>query len=188
MRKQGTSSGLNSNASHRLPFQIAPFGLVVERDEDTDAQHDETTAPNASARTPDREDRDFLPQRALLDRQRRRVRRLRAKVRPGGDAAELARWSQAVSECANLCERIGKEPAHGLTGLAVKYRALLWLLIEDDVILDRAVRRRLLEFGSELDALAKQMTSSQCPSSSPERGTLKHASTDGNGCPAARYP
>jgi hypothetical protein len=47
-----------------------------------------------------------------------------------------------VNNCAELCHRIGKEPAHGLAGLAVKYRVLLWQLIEDEVMLDRAVRWR----------------------------------------------
>jgi hypothetical protein len=77
-------------------------------------------------------------------------------MRPAGDRAAWSRWSRAVSECAELCEQIAKEPARSLAGLAVNYRALLWLLVGDDVILDRAVRRRAVAFGKELDALARQ--------------------------------
>jgi hypothetical protein len=65
-------------------------------------------------------------------------------------------WSQAVSDCAELCDSIAKEPAESLAGLAVKYHALLWQLIKDDVILDRTLRRRAVACGKELDALAKQ--------------------------------
>jgi hypothetical protein len=77
---------------------------------------------------------------AQLDRLVRRVRRLRGKVRPGGDPTAWSWWSRAVTECAQLCERIGNEPAHSLAGIAVKYRTLLWQLVEEDVILDRTLR------------------------------------------------
>jgi hypothetical protein len=67
-----------------------------------------------------------------------------------------SQWSSAVGECGELCQQIAKEPAHGVAGLAVKYRALLWQLLEDDVILDRALRRQVLALGRQLDALGKQ--------------------------------
>jgi hypothetical protein len=102
------------------------------------------------------DDDHLLALGAQLDRLRRRGRRLRGKVRPGGDEPAWSRWSEVVTECAQLCDRIAKEPAESLAGLAVKYRALLWQLVEDDVILDRAVRRQVLAFGRELDARAKQ--------------------------------
>jgi hypothetical protein len=91
---------------------------------------------------------------AQLNRQARRVRRLRGRVRPGGDAAAWYRWSRAVTECAELCDQIAREPAHSLAGVAVKHQALVWQLTEDDVILDRGVRRRVLAFGRELQALS----------------------------------
>jgi hypothetical protein len=90
---------------------------------------------------------------AQLNRQARRVRRLRARVRPGGDAAAWSRWSRAVTECAELCKQIARAPAHGLAGIAIKYRALVCQLVEDDLILDRGVRRRVLAFGRELQML-----------------------------------
>jgi hypothetical protein len=87
---------------------------------------------------------------------RRRVKRLGRRVQPGGDTILWSRWSRAVAECAELCEQIAKSPMRHLSGLAVRYRALLWELVEDDVILDRAVRRRVMAFGRDLDALAKR--------------------------------
>ena len=43
---------------------------------------------------------------------------------------------------------------HDLAGLAIKYKALLWELVEDGLILDLAVRRRIVAFGRDLEALA----------------------------------
>ena len=61
-----------------------------------------------------------------------------------------------MAECAALCEQIAKSPVRDLARLAIKYKALLWELVEDDVILDRAVRRRAIKFGRDLEALAKR--------------------------------
>jgi hypothetical protein len=91
-----------------------------------------------------------------LARIRRRVKRLSRQVRPGGDTILWSRWSRAVSECAELCEQIAKSPVSDLAGLAIKYKALLWELVEDDLILDVAVRRRAISFGRELERLAAQ--------------------------------
>lgn len=91
-----------------------------------------------------------------LDRITRRVRRLRARVRPGGASAARSQWSEAVAACEALCERIAKEPVNGLAGLAMRYRALLLELTEDDLIVDRALRRRAVAFGRELNALARR--------------------------------
>lgn len=101
-------------------------------------------------------DDDLIVLGAQVERLRRRVKRLGYQVRPGGDHAVWARWSRAVAECAELCERIARSPAHDLAGLAVRYRALLWELVEDDLILDLAVRRRAIAFGRELEAMAKR--------------------------------
>jgi hypothetical protein len=85
-------------------------------------------------------DTHLLALGAQLDRL---VRRVRAR----GNQTAWARWSCAVTGCAELCERIVKEPAGSLAGIAVKHRALVWQLAEDDVILDRAVRRQVVTFG-----------------------------------------
>ena len=78
---------------------------------------------------------------------------------PGGDTILWSRWSRAVAECAELCETIARSPVTSLAGLAVRYQALLWELVEDDLILDHAVRRPAIAFGRDLDALAKRMSS-----------------------------
>lgn len=58
-----------------------------------------------------------------------------------------------VPSCATVSRRSLRRAS---PGLAVKYHALLWQLIKDDVILDRTLRRRAVACGKELDALAKQ--------------------------------
>jgi hypothetical protein len=93
---------------------------------------------------------------AKLARIRRRVKRLNRLAQPGGDTILWSRWSRAVGECADLCDQIAKSPVSDLAGLAIKYKALLWELVEDDLILDLAVRRRAIAFGRELERLAVQ--------------------------------
>ena len=113
---------------------------------------------NAAAEPPPQQDTedDILAMGAQLDRLRRKVKRLGRQVQPGGDTVLWSRWSRAVAECAALCEQVAKLPVQDLAGLAVRCRALLWELAEDDVILDRTVRRRVIAFGRDLDALAKR--------------------------------
>ena len=113
---------------------------------------------NTAAEPPPQQDteHDILALGAQLDRLRRRVLRLSKHAQPGGDTILWSRWSRAVSECAELCEQIAKMPVKDLAGLAVRYRALLWEIVEDDLILDIAVRRRAIAFGRDLDALAKR--------------------------------
>lgn len=114
------------------------------------------TTPELSCDAAPDIDGDLTMQGAKLDRLQRRARRLGRQVQPGGDPILWSRWSRAVSECAELCERIAKLPVHDLAGLAIKYKALLWELVEDDLILDLAVRRRVIAFGRALEAVAKR--------------------------------
>ena len=90
-----------------------------------------------------------------FERLRRRVKRLKRGVSPGSDTVLWSRWSGAIAETAALCEKIAKTPAADLADLAVKFRALIWELVEDDAILDRVLRRRVILFGRELEAMAR---------------------------------
>ena len=58
-------------------------------------------------------------------------------------------------ECAAIAENIIAMRVTGLRGVAIKYRALVWLLVEDDVVRDERVRRQVLAFGRELDRLVE---------------------------------
>ena len=89
-----------------------------------------------------------------LEQLRRRARRLQRRVRPGGDQASWGRWPRSVAECAAIAETIIATRANGLHGLAVKYAALTWLLVDDDALRDHRVRRQVLAFGRELERLA----------------------------------
>ena len=71
----------------------------------------------------------------------------------GADAA-WQRWSHAVSELESVAAAIAKMPAHNLTDLLIKYRALRWALIDDDTIVDDTARRQVLAFGRALAVLA----------------------------------
>ena len=88
-----------------------------------------------------------------LERLRRRARRLQRRVRPGGDQVSWARWSRSVADCEAVAEKIIATKASGLRGVAIKYRALVWLLVDDDVVRDRRVRRQVLAFGRELERM-----------------------------------
>ena len=67
---------------------------------------------NAAAKPPPQQDTedDIFALGAQLDQLRRKVKRLRRQVQPGGDTILWSRWSRAVAECAELCEQIAKLP------------------------------------------------------------------------------
>ena len=88
-----------------------------------------------------------------LQRLRRRCQRLRKRA-DGGEQGEWTRWSRAVDGQAELLERIARSPAHGLDGVLVKVQAIVWELLDDDIVLDEGARRRVASVGRELRRLA----------------------------------
>ena len=70
----------------------------------------------------------------------------------GADAA-WQRWSRSVSELESLAGTIARMPAHNLTDLTIKYRALRWALVDDNTVIDDTARRQVLAFGRALTAL-----------------------------------
>jgi hypothetical protein len=82
------------------------------------------------------DDQELAAMGEQLERLRRRVRRLQRRVRPGDDQVSWARWSRSVAECEAIAEKIIAMKANGLRGVAIKYRALIWLLVDDDVLVD----------------------------------------------------
>ena len=84
----------------------------------------------------------------------RRCQRLR-KHAHRGENGEWRRWSIAVDEQAKLLERIARASAHDLGGVLVKVQAVVWELLDDDIVLDEGARRRVAALGRELRRLAK---------------------------------
>lgn len=89
-----------------------------------------------------------------LQRLRWWCQRLRKHAHRGEDG-EWRRWSLAVDAQTELLERIARSPTHGLDGLVVRVQAVVWELLDDDVVLDEGARRRVAALGRELRRLAK---------------------------------
>ena len=87
-----------------------------------------------------------------LARLRRRAARHRRLL--GTDPEAWQRWSGTMDEIEDVTDQIVRSPAGDLSDLAVKFRAVLWLIECNDSLLDSSDRRRLRRFGRELGQLA----------------------------------
>ena len=96
---------------------------------------------------------------SLLDIELRRLTRRASRQRQQMrlDTEAWRRWSATIDEGFNIIGRIDHAPARDLAGLSVKFRAILWRVrIDEDVIMDEAVRRALDGFGRQLTHLVRQ--------------------------------
>ena len=64
------------------------------------------------------------------------------------------RWSSTADELADLVARILSQPARRVPELAVKFDALLWLLLGDGAVVDDEAALQVRRFGRELRRMA----------------------------------
>jgi hypothetical protein len=83
-----------------------------------------------------------------LARLRRRAARQKRNISRNSD--DWQRWSSTVDEIAALTERLVASPAANIDSLAVKFRAILWLIEVNDSLLDHGDLRRLRRFNRDL--------------------------------------
>ena len=93
----------------------------------------------------------------LLDTELRRLTR-RADRQRGEmkqSTAAWQRWSATIDKGLNIVGRIETARARDVAGLATKFRAILWRIrVDEEVIMDEAVRRALHRFGRQLVHMA----------------------------------
>ena len=90
---------------------------------------------------------------------RRRYRRL-----PRTEGDNWAAWSAAMEDTTTVARRIGRVQPDGPAGLLIRYRALHWLLIEqDDVIMDDEGKRAFEAFGTALRRLISADLAAEFP-------------------------
>ena len=70
------------------------------------------------------------------------------------------KWSATADELADLVARIMSQPARTLPELAVKFDALLWLLLGDGAVVDDDVALQARRFGRELRRMASAQSNS----------------------------
>lgn len=145
----------HSSISHRLVHQITALS-VQPRKKDKDmagaTRRQIVLGSVALALSPARftragsaahvEDRELVSLGLQLERRKRRVRNLHRRLQLQGTTHAWQEWSDACSELAQLCERIALVPAVTVQGIAIRYEALAVGLLDEDVIMDEAVRRQ----------------------------------------------
>lgn len=91
---------------------------------------------------------------ALFGRDKRRRAALQAIRDQVGYHAAWARWSATGDELAALAEHIFRLPAHTLGGMAIKFEVLVWLLLDDNAVVDIQAVREVRAFKRELARMA----------------------------------
>jgi hypothetical protein len=96
----------------------------------------------------------------LRRRSRRQWRRYQSLDDEGGRIAAAAAheaWSTSVEETLGVVEAISLAPAESIANLAIKVEAICWWVVEDDSILDAALRRWLVRLRRSARQLAREL-------------------------------
>jgi len=88
------------------------------------------------------EDAELISLGVQLEQRKRNVLRLHGHLQQHGTDRAWRAWSDACSDLAELCERIVGVHPTTLQGVAILFEALAVGLLDDDVIMDEAVRRQ----------------------------------------------
>ena len=88
-----------------------------------------------------------------LARLRRRAARQKRNISRNSDVWQ--QWSSTMDEITALTERLVASPTSDTDDLAIKFRAILWLIEVNDSLLDHGDLRRLRRLGRDLGHLAQ---------------------------------
>lgn len=94
-----------------------------------------------------------------LRRLRSRCRRLKREAERTQGGPAWAQWSKAVDERDAHFARIARLPVLTLVDVAARFEAVAMELIDGDLILDDAARRRVMTLRGDLRRLARSRTS-----------------------------
>jgi hypothetical protein len=99
---------------------------------------------------------EFDRERARARRQRRHWEAIKNEPDASGAAAAASEWSATIEQALGIAEVISRGPAHDFAGLAIKFEAAWWWIVEDDNLLDDRVRLWLVRFRRSLHRLSGQ--------------------------------
>ncbi len=101
------------------------------------------------------EDAELISLGVQLEQRKRDVRRLHGHLPQHGTDRTWRAWSNACAALSDLCEQIAGVHPTTLQGIAIRYEALAVGLLDDDVIVDEAVRRQAAMLRLSLARLAR---------------------------------
>ena len=88
------------------------------------------------------EDAELIRLGVQLEQRKRDVRRLHGHLQQHGTDRAWRAWSNACAALSDLCEQIAGVHPTTLQGIAIRFEALAVGLLDDDTIMDEAVRRQ----------------------------------------------